>query len=79
MAVSASQEAAFTGATLGVPMSSFNSTILLIFYSVLYIWLVWVIFTQWKAWSRRKIDFYDFLIRSVRPIFLTLVLGFLLQ
>ena len=79
MAVSASQEAAFTGATLGVSMSSFNLTILLIFYSVLYIWVVWVIFTQWKAWSRRKIDFYDFLIRSVRPIFLTLVLGFLLQ
>lgn len=79
MAVTASQEAAFTGATLGVPMNSFSLTILMIFYSVLYIWVTWVIVTQWKAWSRRKIDFYDFLIRTVRSIFLTLVLGFLLR
>lgn len=79
MAVSASHEAAFTGATLGVPMDSFRLTILLIFYSVLYIWVVWVIVTQWKAWSHRKINFYDFLTRSVRSIFLTLVLGFLLR
>ena len=79
MAVSASQEAAFTGATLGVPMANFSLTILLIFYSVLYIWVVWVIVTQWKAWSRRKIDFYEFLTRSVRSIFITLVLGFLLR
>ena len=79
MAVSASQEAAFTGATLGVPMGSFNLTILLVFYSVLYVWVTWVIVTQWKAWSRRKIDFYEFLTRSVRSIFITLVLGFLLR
>lgn len=79
MAVSASQETAFTGATIGVPMESFSLTILLIFYSVLYIWAAWVIVTQWMAWSRRKIDFYDFLTRSVRSIFLTLVLGFLLR
>ena len=54
-------------------------TILLILYSVLYIWVAWVIVTQWKAWSHRKINFYDFLTRSVRSIFLTLVLGFLLR
>ena len=79
MAVTASQEAAFTGATLGIPMGSFSLTILLIFYSILYTWLVWVIVTQWKAWSNRKINFYDFLTRTVRSIFLTLVLGFLLR
>ena len=49
MAVSAAREAAFTGATLGVPMGSFSLTILLILYSVLYIWVAWVIVTQWKA------------------------------
>lgn len=79
MAVSASQEAAFTGATLGVPMSSFNLTIFLILYSVLYVWAAWVVVTQWKAWSNRKINFFDFLIRAVRSIFITLVLGFLLR
>lgn len=79
MAVSAAQESAFTGATLGVPMSSFNLTILLILYSVLYLWIAWVVVTQWRAWARRKIDFYDFLIRAVRSVFLTLVLGFLLR
>ncbi len=79
MAVTASQEAAFTGATLGVPMSSFSLTILLILYSLLYIWVVWVVVTQWKAWSNKKISFYDFLTRTVRSIFLTLVLGFLLS
>ena len=79
MAVSASQEAAFTGATLGVPMSSFNLTIFLILYSVLYAWAAWVVVTQWKAWSNRKINFFDFLTRAVRSIFLTLVLGFLLR
>ena len=79
MAVSASQEAAFTGATLGVPMSSFNLTIFLILYSVLYVWAAWVVVTQWKAWSNRKINFFDFLTRAVRSIFLTLVLGFLLR
>lgn len=79
MAVTASQEAAFTGATLGVPMSSFSLTILLILYSLLYIWVVWVVVTQWKAWSNKKISFYDFLTRTVRSIFLTLVLGFLLN
>ena len=79
MAISASQEMAFTGATLGIPMSSFNLTILLIFYSVLYVWVAWAVITQWKAWSHRKIHFYDFLTRTVRSIFLTLVLGFLLR
>ena len=79
MAVSASQEAAFTGATLGVPMSSFNLTIFLILYSVLYVWAAWVVVTQWKAWSNRKINFFDFLIRAIRSIFITLVLGFLLR
>lgn len=79
MAVTVSQEAAFTGATLGVPMSSFSLTILLILYSLLYIWVVWVVVTQWKAWSNKKISFYDFLTRTVRSIFLTLVLGFLLS
>lgn len=78
MAVSASQEAAFTGATLGVPMSSFSLTILLILYSLLYVWVTWVVVTQWKAWSNKKISFYDFLTRTVRSILLTLVLGFLL-
>ena len=79
MAISASQKMAFTGATLGIPMSSFNLTILLIFYSVLYVWVAWVVITQWKAWSHRKIHFYDFLTRTVRSIFLTLALGFLLR
>lgn len=79
MAVSVAQEAAFTGATLGVPMGSFSLTILLIVFSVFYVWVVWVIMTQWKAWSQGKIDFYDFLTRVVRSIFLTLVLGFLLE
>ena len=79
MAVSASQEAAFTGATLGVPMSSFSLTILLILYSLLYVWVTWVVVTQWKAWSNKKISFYDFLTRTVRSILLTLVLGFLLN
>lgn len=78
MAITAEQEAAFSGATAGVPMSSFSLTILLIVFSVLYIWVVWVIMTQWKSWSQGKIDFYEFLIRVVRSIFLTLVLGFLL-
>jgi len=78
MAVSASQEAAFTGATLGVQMSSFSLTILLILYSLLYVWVTWVVVTQWKAWSNKKISFYDFLTRTVRSILLTLVLGFLL-
>jgi len=78
MAVSASQEAAFTGATLGVPMGSFSLTILLILYSLLYVWVTWVVVTQWKAWSNKKISFYDFLTRTVRSILLTLVLGFLL-
>lgn len=79
MALTASQETAFTGATLGVPMSSFSLTILLVFYSVLYLWATWVIVTQWRAWSYRKINFYEFLSRTVRAIFLTLVLGFLLR
>lgn len=78
MAVTASQEAAFTGATIGIPMSSFSNTILIIFFSILYLWVVWIIITQWKAWTHGKINFYDFLTRSVRSIFLTLVLGFLL-
>lgn len=78
MAVTATQEAAFSGATLGVSMSSFSTTILLLVFSVLYIWVCWVMMTQWKAWSQSKIDFYDFLTRVVRSIFLTLVLGFLL-
>lgn len=79
MAVSSSQEAAFTDATVGVPMGSFSLTVLLILYSVLYIWAAWVIFAQWKAFSNRKIDFYEFLTRVVRSVFLTLVLGFLLR
>lgn len=78
MAVSASQEAAFTGATIGVPMSSFSSTILLIFFSILYLWVTWVIYTQCKAWLHQKINFYDFIMRAVRSILLTLVLGFIL-
>lgn len=79
MAVSAAQENAFTAATLGFSMGSFSLTILLIFYSILYTWAIWVIVSQWRAWSKRKIDFYDFLLRAVRSIFLTLVLGFLLR
>ena len=79
MAVTSFQESAFRDATLGVTMYSFNLTILLILYSVLYLWVAWVIFSQWKAWSRRKIDFYDFLMRVVRSIILTLVFGFLLR
>lgn len=79
MAVTASQEAAFTSATLGVTMTNFSTTILLVFYSVLYVWVAWVMVTQWQAWSQQRIDFYDFLIRAVRSIVLTLVLGFLVH
>ena len=78
MAVTASQQAAFSDATVGYTMGAFSTTILLIFYSLLYIWMCWVIVTQWKAWANRKIEFYDFLVRSVRSVFLTLVLGFFL-
>lgn len=79
MAVSASQEAAFTGATIGVPMSSFSNTILIIFFSLLYLWVCWVIVTQWKAWMHGKINFYDFITRAVRSVFVTLFLGFFLS
>lgn len=79
MAVTAAQEAAFTGATLGFVMDNFRLTILLIFYSILYLWMAWVIMTQWKAWSNQKIPFFDFLTRTVRSIFLILVLGFFLH
>ncbi|PHS00169.1 MAG: TIGR03758 family integrating conjugative element protein [Blastopirellula sp.] len=78
MAISAAQEAAFTGGTIGVPMSSFSNTILFIFFSILYLWVCWVIVTQWKSWMHGKINFYDFLTRSVRSVFLTLFLGFIL-
>jgi len=79
MPVSASQEAAFTGATLGFTMDNFSTTILLMFYSILYLWMTWVIITQWKAWSNQKILFYDFLTRSTRAVVLTLFLGFFMQ
>ena len=57
MTVSASQEAAFTSATIGVPMSSFSNTILILFFSILYLWVCWVIVTQWKAWTQGKMIF----------------------
>ena len=79
MAVSVAQEAAFIGATAGVPMSSFSLTILLIVFSVLYLWVAWLMLAQWRSWSQGKIDFYDLLTRITRTILLTLVLGFLLQ
>ncbi len=78
MAVTSAQEAAFTGGTLGVPMESFQLTILLVFYALLYTWATWVIFTQWQAWCRRRIDFYAFLTRCVRSVLITLVAGFFL-
>ena len=78
MTVTASQDAAFTGATTGLTMSDFQLTILLILYSILYLWASWVIVTQWKAWANRKINFYDFLMRTVRAVLITLLASFFL-
>lgn len=79
MAVSASQQAAFVEATSGVPMDSFSLTVLLLVFSVLYLWVAWVILAQWRAWTQGNIDFYDLLTRITRAVFLSLVLGFLLR
>lgn len=78
MPVSASQEAAFENATFGLEMVYFETTILLIFFGLLYLWASWVIVSQWKAWSNRKIDFYDLLMRSVRCVLVTVFASFLL-
>lgn len=78
MAVTASQQAAFNGATLGVPMSDFQLTILLILFSVLYTWMAWLMVTQWRAWAYGNISFYDLLWRCVRAVLVTLLASFLL-
>jgi integrating conjugative element protein (TIGR03758 family) len=79
VSVTAAQEAAFESGTLGVAMSDFQLTVLLILYSILYLWAVWVMVTQWRAWCYKKINFYHFLVRSVRAVFITLLLGFFLM
>ena len=78
MAVSASQEAAFENATFGLEMADFQLTVLMIFFGLLYLWASWVMYSQWKAWSNRKIDFYDLLFRSVRCVLVTVFASFLL-
>ena len=77
MAVTASQQTAFNTATLGIPMQSFSDTILLILFAVLYIWVAWIVVSQWRAWSARQIDFYALLLRSTRSIVITLFLTLL--
>lgn len=78
MAVSASQEAAFENATFGLTMADFQLTVLFILFSLIYLWAGWVMVSQWKAWSRRQIDFYDLLVRSVRCVLVTVFASFLL-
>ena len=76
--MTAAQIAAFANATLGVTAAQFQLTILLIFYALVYLWLSWLVTTQWKAWSNRKISFYDFLMRTVRGVLITLFASFFL-
>lgn len=78
MAVSASQEAAFQNATFGLTMEDFQFTALLILFGLIYLWAGWVMISQWKAWSRRQINFYDLLVRSVRCVLVTIFASFLL-
>lgn len=78
MAVSASQESAFFNATFGLPMDAFQLTILTIFFALLYLWAGWVLYTQWTAWSNRKITLYMLLTRMVRCVLVTLFASFLL-
>lgn len=78
MAVSAAQEAAFVGGTQGIAMTDFQLAILGVFFSLLYLWAAWVIYSQWMAWSNRKITFYAFLTRCVRCVLVTLFASFLL-
>ncbi len=73
-----SQIAAFTNATSGISAAQFQLTILLIFYSVVYLWSGWVVTTQWKAWGNRKISFYDFLSRTTRCVLIVLLSSFFL-
>ena len=77
MTVTPSQESAFLSGTVGIPMESVSLTILLILYSLLYVWVAWVIFSQWRSWSAKKIDFFVFLLRSTRSIVIAIFLGFL--
>lgn len=79
MAVTASQQAAFTGGTLGVPMEAFQTTILGVLFAGLYLWAAWVMFTQWRAWSQGQIPIYTLLTRSTRAALVTLFVGFLLM
>ena len=78
MAVSAAQEAAFTGATLGFTMGDFQLTILFVFFATLHLWAGWVMYSQWLAWSNRKISLFAFLTRCVRCVLVTLFASFLL-
>lgn len=79
MAVTATQQDAFNAATLGLPMQSFSDSILLILFAVLYVWVAWVIVSQWRSWAGRKIDFYAFLLRSTRAVLVTLFLNLLVR
>lgn len=78
MAISASQEAAFSGGTFGLTMNDFQLTILFIFFSFIYLWAGWVMYSQWTSWSKRKISFYVLLTRCVRCVLVTLFSSFLL-
>lgn len=78
MAVSASQEAAFSSGTFGLAMDDFQLTIMFILFSLLYLWAGWVMYSQWLSWSNRKIPFYAFLTRCVRCCLVTLFASFLL-
>jgi integrating conjugative element protein (TIGR03758 family) len=79
MNVTAEQEAAFTNSTLGVPMDSFELVILLVLFGLLYLWAGWVLFTQWKAFDRRKISLHDLIVRTVRVALITILVSFLLR
>lgn len=73
-----SQVTAFTQATAGVSAAQFQLTVLIIFYSLMYLWSGWVVTTQWKAWGNRKIGFHSFLTRTVRCVVILLLSSFFL-
>ena len=78
MALTSSQEAAFSGGTFGLSTGDFQLAILTVFYALLYLWVAWVMYSQWLAWSERSISFYALLTRCVRCVLVTLFASFLL-
>ncbi|WP_299772437.1 TIGR03758 family integrating conjugative element protein [uncultured Pseudoteredinibacter sp.] len=77
--MTAAQQQAFTDATLGLSTGDFRQFILIVLFSVLYLWVAWLAYGQWKAFEKNKIDLFDFMSRVVRSIVITLVMGFLLK